>query len=158
MYTNGNGVKEEPFFILTGAVAPNRPQLATGAKRKTGTIRDKLDRAIAAGRLDRRHKCWINESGVMDTEAAMYLIECHGTTKPKNGDGSYVLSSLLIDSHKPHKTDLVKEKCDRYNIRLFIVDGGLTPKANMADVDYIKSTKKNLCGGACKSTRSKRHA
>ena len=52
------------------------------------------------------------------------------------------MSSLLIDSHKPHKTDLVKEKCERYNIRLFIVDGGLPPKANMADVDYVKSTKK----------------
>ena len=72
------------------------------------------------------------------------------------------MSSLLIDSHKPHKTDLVKEKCERYNIRLFIVDGGLPPKANMADVDYVKSTKKlvneSLCGGVWKSTRSKRPA
>ena len=87
LYTSGHGVKEDPFFILTGAVAPNCPQLATGAKRKTGTIRDKLERAIVAGRLDPRHQCWINKLGVMDTEAAMYLIECHGTTKPKNQTG-----------------------------------------------------------------------
>ena len=31
--------------------------------------------------------------------------------------------------------------CDQYNILLFIVDGGLTPKANLADIDYIKKTK-----------------
>ena len=36
----------------------------------------------------------------------------------------------------------MKERCGHFNILLFIVDGGLTPKANMADVQYIKTTKK----------------
>jgi len=112
LYTDGNGVHQDPFFFIPGGTAPNRPQLAQGVKHQRGTIRDKLDRAVAAGTLDPRHKFWVNESGVMDTEATMYLIDCHGNTKARDESGKFVLSSLLIDSHKPHKTDLVKETCD----------------------------------------------
>ena len=77
----------------------------------------------------------------MDQEAMMHLITCIGNRKEKLPSGQYVLSSLLVDSHRSHKTDPVKMLCDKYNILWFIVDGGLTPKANLADLDYIKKTK-----------------
>ena len=51
LYTDGDGKPQRPFFILAGEVAPNRPQLASNMKRKRGTIRDTIDRAVADGRL-----------------------------------------------------------------------------------------------------------
>ena len=71
----------------------------------------------------------------------MHVIKCIGTRKPRLLSGEYALSSLLVDSHNAHKTDAVKMLCDEYNILLFIVAGGLTPKANLADIEYIKRTK-----------------
>ena len=68
----------------------------------------------------------------------LHLIKCIGTRKPRNVDGSYVLSSLLVDSCPSHKNEAVKMLCDHYNILLFIISGGLTPKANLADVEYIQ--------------------
>ena len=71
----------------------------------------------------------------------MHFVKCIGLRKPKRACGSYVLSSLLVDSHRAHQTDAVKARCDQYNILLFLVAGGLTPKANLSDVEYIRSTK-----------------
>ena len=141
LYTDADAVPQRPFFILTGEVAPNRPQLSTSQKRKRGTVRDNIERAIQDGRLNPWHDVWVNKAGYMDTEAMMYLIKCIGTRKPRLPCGKYVLSSLLVDSHNAHKTDAVKALCDEYNILLFLIAGGLTPKANLADVEYIKSTK-----------------
>ena len=106
-------------------------------------MRDNLDRAIHDGRLDRWHDSWVNKSGVMDTEAMMWLIECIGHRKEQKSSGEYELSSILVDAHNAHKTDAAKALCDRFNMLLFIVAGGLTPKANLADVYYIKATKKS---------------
>ena len=77
----------------------------------------------------------------MDGEAMLWLIKCICTRKPRLANGTYVLSSLLVDSCPSHKTEAVRMMCDQYNILLFIIAGGLTPKANMADVEYIKTTK-----------------
>jgi len=137
LYTDANAVPQRPFFILTGEVAPNRPQLSTNMKRKRGTVRDNLERAVRDGRLDPWHDSWVNKSGTMDTEAMMHLVKCIGLRKPKRACGSYVLSSLLVDSHRAHQTYAVKALCDQYNILLFLVAGGLTPKANLADVESI---------------------
>ena len=46
LYTDGDAVPQQPFFIIKGEVAPNRPQLRSNFKRKRGTVRDNLDRAI----------------------------------------------------------------------------------------------------------------
>ena len=112
-------------------------------KRKRGTIQDTIDRAVADGRLSPWHDVWVNQAGYMDSEAMLYLVTCIGNRIPCAPDGSYVLLSLLVDACPSHKNDAVKAMCDKYNILLFIImiAGGLTPKANMADVEYIKSTK-----------------
>ena len=54
LYTDANAVPQRPFFILTGEVAPNRPQLSTNMKRKRGTVRDNLERAVREGRMARQ--------------------------------------------------------------------------------------------------------
>ena len=78
----------------------------------------------------------------MDTEAMMWLVECMGQRKERKSSVEYELSSILVDARSAHKTDAVKSLCDRFNILLFIVAGSLTPKANLADLYYIKATKK----------------
>ena len=75
----------------------------------------------------------------------LWLIQCIGTRKPRLPNVSYDLSSLLVDSCPSHITEAVRMLCDKYNILLFIIAGGLTPKANMADIEYIKSTKNRYC-------------
>ena len=110
-------------------------------KRKRGTVRDTLERAVHDGRLDPWHDTWVNKAGYMDSKAMMHLITCMGNRKGRLPNGEYELSSLLVDSCPSHKNHAVRMLCDQYNILLFIIAGGLTPKANMADVEYIKRTK-----------------
>ena len=141
LYTDADANPQRPFFIVSGEVAPNRPQLLSNMKRNRGTIREKIERAVREGRLDPWFDVWVNKAGYMDSEAMLHLIKCIGTRKPRNSDGSYVLSSLLVDSCPSHKNEAVRMLCDDYNILLFIIAGRLTPKANLADVEYIKSTK-----------------
>ena len=71
----------------------------------------------------------------------LWLVQCRGTRKRRLRNGEYELSSLLVDSCPSHKNEAVRMLCDIYNILLFIIVGRLMPKANMADVEYIKRTK-----------------
>ena len=91
----------------------------------------------------------------------MWVVQCIGSRKPRLLSGEYALSSILVDSHNAHKTDAVKMLCDKYNILLFIVAGGLTPKANLADIENIKSTKatynKEILWAREEKYREKRH-
>ena len=73
LYTDADADPQHPFFILQGEVAPNRPQLHSSLKKKSGTVHDNLERAIHEGRLDSWHNSW-----VMYIEAMMWLVECIG--------------------------------------------------------------------------------
>ena len=78
LYTDADADPQHPFFILQGEVAPNRPQLHSSLKKKSGTVHDNWERAIHEGRLDRWHNSWVNKSGVIYIEAMMWLVECIG--------------------------------------------------------------------------------
>ena len=140
--TDGCGVKNRPFIILKGSQTANRPTSVTHARHKTCTIRGQIEEAKSKGLVDKWFDYWVNETGTMNEEAHLYMLERHFKRVRRENNEPTVRMSLLEDSHSSHKTKRVTMLCKQMNVQLAIIAGGLTGDAQLADRVFIKRFKK----------------
>ena len=102
----------------------------SGPRLKKGTIRQQLERAKKHNLVNTEFDFWVNETGTMDEEAHCYMLEQHFKCIRLQEKQPSVRMSMLEDSHTLHKTERVKPVCQKLNVQLCIISGGLTGTPN----------------------------
>ena len=140
--TDGCGFKMRPFIILNGSQTANRPTSLTGVRQKAGTVRGQVEEARKKGLVDPWFDFWVNESGTMNEEAHLFMLEKHFKRARRENDQPTIRMSMLEDAHCSHKTQRVSLLCKKLNVQLAIIGGGLTGDAQLGDRVFIKRFKK----------------
>ena len=105
-------------------------------------MRGQVEEARKKGLVDPWFDFWVNESGTMNEEAHLFMLEKHFKRARRENDQPTIRMSMLEDAHCSHKTQRVSLLCKKLNVQLAIIGGGLTGDAQLGDRVFIKRFKK----------------
>ena len=80
----------------------NRPTSVTHVRNRNFTIRGQIEEAKSKGLVDKWFDDWINETGNMNEEAHLYMLEHHFKRVRRENNEPTIRMSLLEDSHRSH--------------------------------------------------------
>ena len=99
------------------------------------TVRGKVQTAIDGRKLKvcNGFSFYVNDTAYMNEQAFGYFLDSQFKFRAGRSGLDQPRSAFVVDDLKSHYTAGIKEKLRRYNTKLIVIPGGLTPKAQLCD-------------------------